>query len=567
MFFYDEWREKEGRSPTDEELQRAACALIYYSESSSEATTGSTASWLRDLLFSSDRLAEEAKWIKLGTVTHRQQLKINGKSNIFENDPMEAELHEYVKARRLLGLTALDSELQSQACRIIQTPGEKPDDSSDEITHFLIRLINGSTEWLASFRQRAHLPRSEDIADESRRSKDPATIDSTIHNPSRLEFELGEFVREQLSLGIQPTDADLQRQARIIIYEYDDGWNQTSADDPLWLSAFKEKHIFSALNVAPLSDQAHFPLSPKAGSSGVHGQVLQPSGRRRSSEEILPPSSAGSGGGTGNATRSRTTGRYYLADTNCYLRLARELKKWVAATMSPNNPNCHVPSDEELQHQARWIVYEDDDPWNQTAADNAEWLRRFKRDAGILSDPSVPGLPRAAPWTVTDQDGSGFAPPYVNPNPIKRPPFPTASAIKPAATAEMTTTSQPPFHQADSTTSEDLFPASDLLYLDGGTAMPFQEQQQQQQQPQQQQEKDKGGEGLAGATGAGLAGAGGVAIGAVAVGSSTGGDAGLELSGAVGGGELGDVLQNMNFDFADLGDFMVGGDGGMMMDL
>lgn len=31
------------------------------------------------------------------------------------------------------------------------------------------------------------------------------------------------------------------------------------------------------------------------------------------------------------------------------------------------------------------------DPWNLTPADNAEWLRRFKRDVGLLHD-SGPGL-------------------------------------------------------------------------------------------------------------------------------------------------------------------------------
>ena len=34
-----------------------------------------------------------------------------------------------------------------------------------------------------------------------------------------------------------------------------------------------------------------------------------------------------------------------------------------------------------------------DDPWNQTAADNAEWLRYFKRHVGIVidDDPHTPG--------------------------------------------------------------------------------------------------------------------------------------------------------------------------------
>ncbi|KAH6984022.1 hypothetical protein EDB80DRAFT_656524 [Ilyonectria destructans] len=71
-------------------------------------------------------------------------------------------------------------------------------------------------------------------------------------------------------------------------------------------------------------------------------------------------------------------GPFYLNNSNCYGRLAgrlaKELGRYVALTISPNNPNQHVPSDVELQHQARWILYDDDGPWNQTAADNAEWL-------------------------------------------------------------------------------------------------------------------------------------------------------------------------------------------------
>jgi hypothetical protein len=41
--------------------------------------------------------------------------------------------------------------------------------------------------------------------------------------------------------------------------------------------------------------------------------------------------------------------RYFVGD----------LARWVAATMSPTNPVSHVPSDEEIQHQARWIMYDE----------------------------------------------------------------------------------------------------------------------------------------------------------------------------------------------------------------
>ncbi|EXL40796.1 hypothetical protein FOCG_16740 [Fusarium oxysporum f. sp. radicis-lycopersici 26381] len=101
-------------------------------------------------------------------------------------------------------------------------------------------------------------------------------------------------------------------------------------------------------------------------------------------------------------------GAFFLTDANCYRRLFRELTRFVSSAMSPNNPNCHVPTDAEIQHQAR------DDPWNQTAADNAEWLLQFKRDVGIL--PSGPGFSLDTnAWNIT-HGGTGFAPLYVFPN-------------------------------------------------------------------------------------------------------------------------------------------------------
>jgi hypothetical protein len=56
------------------------------------------------------------------------------------------------------------------------------------------------------------------------------------------------------------------------------------------------------------------------------------------------------------------------------------------------------PSDLQLQDQARWIIYESDDPWNQTSADNSEWLTWFKRahdiaDTANLEGSKVPSQP------------------------------------------------------------------------------------------------------------------------------------------------------------------------------
>ncbi|KAL3434500.1 hypothetical protein BDV09DRAFT_185738 [Aspergillus tetrazonus] len=40
-------------------------------------------------------------------------------------------------------------------------------------------------------------------------------------------------------------------------------------------------------------------------------------------------------------------------------------------------------TDEMLQKEARRIVFGDDDPWNQTPADNVEWLKLFKEGVGL----------------------------------------------------------------------------------------------------------------------------------------------------------------------------------------
>lgn len=50
-----------------------------------------------------------------------------------------------------------------------------------------------------------------------------------------------------------------------------------------------------------------------------------------------------------------------------------------------------VLSDEMLQQQARRIEFDSDDAWNQTAADNPEWLDLFKKAHGLDFIPAAIG--------------------------------------------------------------------------------------------------------------------------------------------------------------------------------
>ena len=51
-------------------------------------------------------------------------------------------------------------------------------------------------------------------------------------------------------------------------------------------------------------------------------------------------------------------GTFFPGDMNFYPWFVRDLTRWVAATVSPQNPNYHIPTDEEIQYQARWIIYD-----------------------------------------------------------------------------------------------------------------------------------------------------------------------------------------------------------------
>lgn len=57
-----------------------------------------------------------------------------------------------------------------------------------------------------------------------------------------LTQHLGRYARQQMSLGIVPTDEMFQDQARRLLYDSEDSWNQTIADNPEWITSFRQQH-------------------------------------------------------------------------------------------------------------------------------------------------------------------------------------------------------------------------------------------------------------------------------------------------------------------------------------
>jgi hypothetical protein len=80
-------------------------------------------------------------------------------------------------------------------------------------------------------------------------------------------------------------------------------------------------------------------------------------------------------------------------------------------------------TDSMIHTAGRHILFGDDDPWNQTPADNAEWLGMFKRGMGIetVADPADPQSPaqlgRCESLDLFRLFSTGLCSPWNIPNP------------------------------------------------------------------------------------------------------------------------------------------------------
>ncbi|KAF5022966.1 hypothetical protein F66182_4978 [Fusarium sp. NRRL 66182] len=335
---------QQARMPTGDEMQLEACRILFASERVAHGDLV-CCSWLRDLVFSNADISQQAQFgpLRSNAESRLSSLEISGKNNIFEGCPFETQLHEFVQAKQLLGLSIKDDELREECCMIVGRLEETSATPSDFIANWLIRIIHSPGDWLLAFRQRAGI--------ELIGLSGGLNLNLMIQDYTRLEQELAGYLGMQRVVGLEPDDADLRRQARVIIHGSDSPLNHTAADDDYWLAAFRQRHSATA-DTSEGPWNATFSTRPDPNILAARSLVLKASSS-------------------------------FLNDHNYWRWFTQELRRWVAAIMSPHNPASRTPSDEEIQHYARWISYNDDDPFNQTIAENKDWLEAFKRDVGI----------------------------------------------------------------------------------------------------------------------------------------------------------------------------------------
>ncbi|KAH8714431.1 hypothetical protein BGZ61DRAFT_476510 [Ilyonectria robusta] len=66
-----------------------------------------------------------------------------------------------------------------------------------------------------------------------------------------LTLGLGRYARQQMKLGIIPTDEMFQNESRRLLYRTEDAFDQTIADNTEWLGAFKRQHMGGNPNGVP----------------------------------------------------------------------------------------------------------------------------------------------------------------------------------------------------------------------------------------------------------------------------------------------------------------------------
>jgi hypothetical protein len=322
-YFISNHHDTVGVLPSHTSLQLEACRIVFASEvafpvSSPDSHRGS--SWFRDLLLSNGDIAQQARFgpIRSKAESRLSLPEIKGKTSLFEDCPLESRLQTFCQ-KRTKGVEISNAEIQNEARRIIMQMETELQTEPEYVANWLIGFLYDSKSWIGQFRRRSdlkledngwELPSSQHLFPGDKMGQSDTS--SWITEMALLDENSWKFGKLGASSNANmpfPHHGFEKSNDQIII-------DDASPRDFTWL--------WSGDHSAPVMLQTN--KSPAAEGSALRPTWLGP-------------------------------GIYVLNDPNHILWFAREMRRWVKAAMSPNNPICHVPSDEELRHQARCLLY------------------------------------------------------------------------------------------------------------------------------------------------------------------------------------------------------------------
>ncbi|KAI9741429.1 MAG: hypothetical protein M1818_004235 [Claussenomyces sp. TS43310] len=321
-------------------------------------------SWFIDLIMCD----EEKLWLKDHAYKYSQCI---AGSFVPSRCTLEGTLWDYVIARENLGMSSTDTELQRECCRIlIDHDRFFSKVKSLTATQLIHELVMSKTAWLTGFKRRVGLPWMQIIGDCFHADELPHG--GNIHNDHRLQNELADFTRSQMSMGFVPSDLALQSPARKVIFGNDDSWNQTAADDTTWLARFKQPYEFM-VGVGPKHHR--YPEVPANRESDTQIPTI-----------FLSPATLQGHDKTNDANAFGLVGSNGLVNSPLFANMLSNLSRFVDDCKS-DMLYAHVPSDEEIRNQLRTFIYEFDShllhsPDVEQLIGSEGWLSEFKRSRG-----------------------------------------------------------------------------------------------------------------------------------------------------------------------------------------
>lgn len=328
-------------------MQLEACRIIFASEISS-LEVDPQPSWLRDLVLSNEIITTQAQFLPIRTPSEGRlrTLEIRGKKTLFEECPLEAQLHTFVLAEALVNQTTIsDARLQIETRKILTQIQQSLQLSLSDLvyTWFMALIQSSSTDWLNHFRQRANLPATQPSI---------SSISSTLIGHSTPWTTSGTILDSPF---IDTT------QLNTLMIHNEETIHEGSQNKKALLGEPSTWPANSGTSTLSSSQQPFPPRAPTLGQElFTHGPInfgTAVSSGSEASKSTFLPNQVDAGSQTQNA--GVHMGAYRLHDPNFYNWLGRELGRWVTSTMSPNNPNCHIPSDKEIQHHARFLMYDE----------------------------------------------------------------------------------------------------------------------------------------------------------------------------------------------------------------
>ncbi|KAJ5158031.1 Zinc finger C2H2 [Penicillium coprophilum] len=166
-----------------------------------------------------------------------------------------------------------------------------PASIASKITNALpVYLIGSESKTMVPF-SATNATVKDHFAQISRRAD--STIDATVDTPNEASLEssfqqlqsydtplhtfteiltshLARYSRKQMSLGILPTDEMFQQESRRLLYDSENPWNQTIADNPEWIFNFKRQYIEQTDSAESTGQTAPHAMEPPH-----HGAMLR----------------------------------------------------------------------------------------------------------------------------------------------------------------------------------------------------------------------------------------------------------------------------------------------------